>query len=83
MRQFVLLFTSLQNDLLHSEEKLFVMEFKRDRVIALYLAGKPQVAFVRAIQHLNVNKSLVSRAIAHCCDTGSIASPPKCGRKKR
>ena len=40
------------------------MEFKRDRVISLYLAGKPQVAVVRALQHLNVNKSFVSRTIA-------------------
>ena len=30
------------------------MEFKRDSVIVLYLAGKPQVAIVRALQHLNV-----------------------------
>ena len=40
------------------------MEFKRGSVIALYLAGKPQVAIVRAFPHLNVNKSYVSRTIA-------------------
>ena len=47
------------------------MEFKRDSVIALYLAGKPQVAIVRAFQHLNVNKSFVSRTIARYRDAGS------------
>ena len=46
------------------EKKLFVMEFKRDSVVALYLAGKPQVAIVRALQCINVNKSAVSRTIA-------------------
>ena len=46
------------------------MEFKRDSVISLYLAGKPQVAMVRALQHLNVNKS---RTIARYRDTGSVA----------
>ena len=39
------------------------MEFKRDSVNSLYLAGKPQVAIVRALQNLNVNKSFVSRTI--------------------
>lgn len=58
------------------------MEFKRDSVIALYLAGKPQVAIGRALQHLNVNKSFVSRTIARYRDTGSVASRPKSGRKK-
>lgn len=58
------------------------MEFKRDSVIALYLAGKPQVAIVRALQHLNVNKSFVSRTIARYRDTGSVAPRPKSGRKK-
>lgn len=58
------------------------MEFKRDSVIALYLGGKTQVAIVRALQHLNVNKSFVSRTIARYRDTGSVASRPKSGRKK-
>ena len=40
------------------------MEFKRDSVVALYLAGRSQVAIVRAIQYINVNKSFVSRIIA-------------------
>ena len=40
------------------------MEFKRGSVIALYLAGKPQVAIVSALKHLNVNKSFVSHTIA-------------------
>ena len=47
------------------------MEFKRDSVIALYLAGKPQVDIARGRQHLNVNKSIVSRTISRYRDTGS------------
>ena len=58
------------------------MEFKRDSVISLYLAGKPQVAIVRALQHLNVNKSFVSRTIACYSDTGSVARRLGSGRKK-
>ena len=58
------------------------MEFKRDSVIGLYLAGRLQVAILRAPQHLHVNKSFVSSAIALYCDTGSVASRPKSGRKK-
>ena len=50
------------------------MQFKRDSVLALYLAAKPQVAIVRAIQCINVNKSLVSRTIARYRDTGSVSS---------
>ena len=45
-------------DLLHSEKKVFVMEFKRDGAIVLYLAGKLQVAIVRALQYLKVNNIL-------------------------
>ena len=48
------------------------MESKRDRVAALYLARNPQVAIVRALQCINVNKSFVSRTIARYCDTGSV-----------
>ena len=59
------------------------MAFKRDRVIALYLAGRPQVAIVKALQHLNVNKYFVSPTFARYRDTGSVASRPKIGRKKR
>ena len=33
-------------------------------MIALYLAGKPRVAMVRALLHLNVNKFFVSRTIS-------------------
>lgn len=58
------------------------MEFKRDSVIALHLAGKPQVAIVRALQHLKVNKSFVSRTIARYRDTGSVARRQGSGRKK-
>ena len=58
------------------------MEFKRDSVIALYLAGKPQVAIVRALQHLNVNNFFVSRTIPRSHDISSVASSPKSGQKK-
>ena len=58
------------------------MELKRDSVISLYLSGKPQVAIVRALQHLNVNKSFVSRTIARYRDTGSVARRQGSGRKK-
>ena len=58
------------------------MEFKRDRVISLYLAGKPQVAIVRALQHLIANKSFVSRTTARYSDTGSVARRLGSGRKK-
>ena len=44
-------------------------KFKRYNVIALYLTGKPQVDIVGALQHLNVNKTCISRTTA-------------CGRKK-
>ena len=59
------------------------MEFKHDSVIALYLTGKPQVAIVTALQHLNVNKSLASRNIACYRGTGNFASRAKSGQKKK
>ena len=59
------------------------MKFKRDSMIALYLAGKPLVVIAGALQDLNVNKSFVSRIIARYRDTGSVASRPKSGRKQR
>ena len=79
------MFTSLLNDLRLSfmEKNLSAMEFKRDSVIALYLAGKPQVAIVSALQHLNVNKSFVSRTIARYRDTGSVAKRHGGGHKKQ
>ena len=49
------------------------MEFMCDSVIVLYFTGKPQVDIVRALPHLNVNKSLVSRNIARYRGTGSVA----------
>ena len=55
------------------------MEFKRDSVIALYLAGRPRVATVRVLQHLNVNKSFVSCTITRYRNTGSAASRTKSG----
>ena len=47
------------------------MELKRDRVSSLYLAGKPQVAIVIALQYLNVNNSFC--AIARYHGTGIVA----------
>lgn len=58
------------------------MEFKRESVIALHLAGKQQAAIVRALKHLNVNKSFVSRTIARYRDTGSVARRHGGGCKK-
>ena len=49
------------------------MEFKRESVVGLYLAGKPKVAIVRDLQCINVNKSVVSRTIARYRDTDSVA----------
>ena len=82
--KFIILFTSVQKHFGENfpEEKLFVMEFKRDSVISLYLAGKPLVTIVRALQHLNVNKSFVSRIIARYSDTGSVGRRQESGRKK-
>ena len=60
------------------------MEFKRNSAIALYLTGKPQVAIVRALQHLNVNKSFDSCTISCYRDTSSVALHPENeGKKKR
>ena len=59
------------------------MEFKRDSVVALYLAAKPQVAIVRALQCINVNKSFVSQTIARYRDTRSVARHQGSGQKKQ
>lgn len=48
------------------------MEFKRNSVIALFLAGKSQSAIVQELQHLNVNKMFVYRTIERYKETGSI-----------
>lgn len=58
------------------------MEFKRNSVIALYLAGKSQPAIVRELQHLRVDKSFVYRTITRYNDTGSIAKRYGGGPKK-
>ena len=60
---------------------LFVREFKRGCAIALYLAGKPQVAIVRALLHLNVNKSFVSYTITRYRDTGNVVLRLKSTKK--
>lgn len=59
-----------------------MMDFKRENVIALYLSGKAQVDIVRALQHLKINKSFVSRTIARYHETGSVARRKGSGRKK-
>lgn len=64
------------------KKKIVVMEFKRNSVIALYLAGKPQAAIVRALNHLKVIPSFVSRTIARYNNTGSIAKRYNGGPKK-
>lgn len=58
------------------------MEFKRNSVIALYLAGKSQPAIVRELQHLKVNKVFVYRTIKRYNDTGSIAKRNNGGRRR-
>ena len=58
------------------------MEFKRNSVIALYLAGKSQPAIVRELSHLKVNKMFVYRTIKRYNDTGSIAKRYGGGPKK-
>lgn len=49
------------------------MEFKRNSVIALYLAGKSTTAIVRELKHLRIHKSFVCRTINRYNDTGSVA----------
>ena len=49
----------------------------------LYIWLENQVAIVRALQHLNVNKFFVSRTMAYYSDTDRVPSCPKSGRKKK
>lgn len=58
------------------------MEFKRNSVIALYLAGKSQPTIVRELRHLNVNKVFVYRTIIRYNDTGSIAKRNNGGARR-
>lgn len=58
------------------------MEFKRESVISLYLAGKSQPEIVRELKHLNVNKVFVYRTITRYNDTGSIAKRHGGGHQK-
>ena len=58
------------------------MEFKRNSVIALYLAGKSKPVIIRELQHIGVKKSFVYRTIKRYNDTGSIEKRGGCGRKK-
>ena len=61
---------------------LSVLKSKRCSLIALYLAGKPQIAIVKASQNLNVNKSLMSRTIARYRNAASITKRYAGGLKK-
>ncbi|XP_053966563.1 uncharacterized protein LOC128868467 [Anastrepha ludens] len=50
------------------------MHFKRNSVIALYLADKSRTAIVRELEHLKVNKVLIYRTVTRYSGTGSIAN---------
>lgn len=58
------------------------MDFKRNSVIALHLAGKSNAAIVKELQHLKVNKMFVSRTINRYNDTGSVKKRYGGGPKK-
>lgn len=58
------------------------MEFKRNSVIALHLAGKSQPEIVRQLKHLKVNRMFVHRTINRYNDTGSIAKRHGGGPKR-
>lgn len=58
------------------------MDFKRNSVIALYLAGKSNAAIVKELQHLKVNKMFVSRTINRYKDTGSVKNVTEVVRKR-
>lgn len=58
------------------------MEFKRNSVISLYLAGKSKAAIVSQLKHLKINKMFVYRTINRYNGTGSIAVRHGGGHKK-
>uniref|UniRef100_A0A6P4F0R8 Uncharacterized protein LOC108045962 n=1 Tax=Drosophila rhopaloa TaxID=1041015 RepID=A0A6P4F0R8_DRORH len=58
------------------------MDFKRNSVIALHLAGKSQPSIVRELKLLKVNKVFVYRTITRYNDTGSIAKRHGGGHQK-
>lgn len=58
------------------------MDFKRNSVIALYLAGKSNSVIVKELQHLKINKMFVSRTINRYNDTGSVKKRYGGGPKK-
>lgn len=64
------------------EKKFCDMDFKRNSVIALYLAGKSQPAIVNELKHLKVNKMFVYRTITRYNGTGSVAKRYGGGPKK-
>lgn len=57
------------------------MEFKRKKVIELYLAGKSQRKIVTELKDLKLNKMFVHRTIKRYKETGSIAKRFGGGRK--
>lgn len=57
------------------------MEFKRKKVIELYLAGKSQRKIVSELKDLKLNKMFVHRTIKRYNETGSIAKRFGGGRK--
>jgi len=58
------------------------MEYKRNSVVALYLAGKSNSAIVKELQHLKVNKMFVFRTINRYKETGSVKKRHGGGWKK-
>lgn len=57
------------------------MEFKRKKVIELYLAGKSQRKIVSELNDLKLNKMFVHRTIKRYNETGSVAKRFGGGRK--
>ncbi|CAK9817980.1 hypothetical protein ANTPLA_LOCUS9580 [Anthophora plagiata] len=58
------------------------MDFKRNSVIAAYLAGKSVPSIVRELQHLSMNKMFAHRTINRYNDIGSVKKRYNGGRKK-
>jgi len=58
------------------------MEYKRNSVVALYLARKSNSAIVKELQNLKVNKMFVFRTINHYKETGSVKKRHGGGWKK-
>lgn len=59
------------------------MEFKRQSIIDLHLAGKTKTEIFRKLKKLDVNKLLIHRTIKRYEETGSIATRIGVGGAKR